>query len=141
MTKEDPLLTTPQRKFWESELDAKRYLLEIDADRIVLSPEFKKSTISAKEKELVITMLPAAQLAMDICPNKEIGREIAWLDLHVINALPLLNFNNAGNHVLNRYTQWEQPTETESEDTGWRAMIDKMTKIRSGDQKPKIEYE
>lgn len=121
------------KNFWENELDAKKHLLEIHDDTVVLGREFKKSRLTDKEKELIINMLPAAQLAIDLCPNKITGREIATMDLHVINALPIINFNHPTNHVLNRYTQWEPAEEDRNDDENY---LGKMLERMKSDIKP-----
>lgn len=106
----------PSKEPWQTDLDARKDLIDVDMTfRRIIGRDYKKAYFNEKEIEFIGEMVPAAIEAEQLCPNKEIGKQIMEMDFALLHTLAILRFNRADNPVLSKYTVPTEPEKLEEQ--------------------------
>lgn len=124
-----------EEKPWSHELDAVKHLTDVHMDfKKYVGTDFKlaklDNDVMTKKQVFVMDMVPAARMAYDLCPNKEIGLEIHDMIMSHVNTMAIVNFNLDKNMIVDRVTAWVSKTQddtTAEDDSRWKRMINRMT--------------
>lgn len=130
----DKEILKEERQPWQNQLDANKYLTEVHMDfKKIIGTDYKQAKFSDQDREFIMSMVGVGIMAMDLCPNPEIGEQIKELDFGYINTLAILKFNLDGNMIVDRITNWEKQTGEQEEESNW---IEKLTKRINGKSTP-----
>lgn len=124
---------------WQHELDAKKHLTEVHMDfKRLLGTDFKLAKFDDKDREFVMSILTAGMMIEDLCPHPGVGQELKEMDYAYINSLAVLKFNQPGNMIVDRVTNWQQQENEEKTEMKW---IERFTDKLTGKKKPRVVEE
>lgn len=128
-----------EKKPWASDLDAKKFIVDVHMDfRELMGVDFKTAYFEDKDRELMFNLIPMALLGQQLCPNKLMGKQIMQMDLALVNVLAITKFNIKGNPLFSLFTQQEADDPEEYSNSVTAKFLDKM----KGKVRPKrVEYD
>lgn len=119
---------------WQNELDAKKYLTQVEMEfKKILGSDFKLANFNDQDREFIMSMVSIGIMAVDITPNPDIGHSIKEMDFIPLNTLAVLKFNLHGNMIVDRILNWQNSQEQENKESDW---LEKFSKAIKGNKKP-----